>query len=132
MNKLISFPLIILFGISISSCATTKIVTIEDRPDPTNGKSNVVVYATLALPHLGFMVDSVDKGVVAPGKPLYFQVEAGMHTRTPLLPVIDRKLTFTFSPNTTHYFRLEHKAGMWVGSNYIIPTDKIESYQGKY
>ena len=115
-------------------CATTKVVSIENRPDPTNGKSNAVVYAPVVVPHFGFMVDGVDKGTVETWKPLYFQVDPGqhrLHTRTPIPMIIDRELMFDFKPNTTNYFKLEHKAGFWSGSNFVRPTGKIESFSAK-
>ena len=128
MDKLITFILMVSFCAVSAGCTTMKVVSIEDHPIPTNGKSNVIIYSPKFVPHAGLMVDGVDMGRVLPPNPLYFQVDAGMHvmhtSSAPLFTIIDRELTFNFKPNTNNYFKLEQELGAWASSNWLRPTDK--------
>ncbi len=131
MKKFIMLFTLIASLMMAVGCSSMKVVTIDQLPDPTNGKSNVVMYSIKVVPHSGIMVDGIDKGSVLPWEPLYFQVDTGVHTlyaRFPFPAVINRELAFDFYPNETYYFRLEHESGLWTASNWIRPAMKIESY----
>ncbi|MCP4670181.1 MAG: hypothetical protein GY857_02635 [Desulfobacula sp.] len=121
---------VFIVALLLSGCSSVKRIDIEDRAQPTDGTSNMVIYTEYAINEHEIIVDDMNKGTLTPSSPLFLQLEPGLHKIHTVTPggIIDHPMTFNFKANSTHYFNIEWQQGFWVFSVWIRPTEKVNSY----
>lgn len=124
--------IIFILILSLVGCTKSITVPIDSRPLSAE-KSTLIIFSDdrFANPFTVVM-DDEPLSEVSRRRHIKIEIKPGQHdlyVRRAFGFPIRRKLTKTFEKGEVYFLKIRYEYGLWVGSLWIEPIDKIDSYE---